>query len=132
MLEFINALFEKGLSGRTRQAAIYNARVFFEQCVRNDWLDLPKIPLLFQEDLPPREKHNPRYIPEEVLEQLNQHIEELPESVMRMFLVIQECGMRISELCLLKYDCISQDAAGDWWLTYHQPTFRPFHWHTPN
>ena len=113
IIDFISSLLEKGLSGRSRQAAIYNVRVFFELCVRNDWLDLPKIPLLFQEDLTPREKHNPRYIPNKVLEQLNQHVEELPESVMRMFLVIQECGMRISELCLLKYDCISQDAAGE-------------------
>ncbi|MGG6240578.1 tyrosine-type recombinase/integrase [Nodosilinea sp. AN01ver1] len=127
MVDFISFLSEKGLSGRSRQAAIYNIRVFLEQCICNDWLDLPKIPLLFPEDLPPREKRNPRYIPEEVLEKLNQFAEEMPGPVLRMFLVIQECGMRISELCLLKYDCISQDAAGDWWLTYHQFKMRKDH-----
>jgi integrase/recombinase XerD len=46
---------------------------------------------------------------------------------MRMFLVIQEAGMRISELCLLPYDCLSQDAAGDWWLTYRQYKSRKDH-----
>lgn len=127
VVDFLSYLVEINLGGRSRQQAIYNLRIFFEHCVRNDWLDLPKIPLVFQEDLPPREKHNPRFIPDAVIEQLNIHIEELPEPLMRMFLVIQEVGMRISELCLLKRDCITQDAEGDWWLTYHQFKMRKDH-----
>lgn len=127
VLDFLSYLLEQGLGGRSRQSAIYNIRVFFENCVRNEWLDIPKTLLIYQEDLPPREKHHPRFIPNEVIEQLNRHIDELPEPIMRMFLVIQECGMRIAELCLLKRDCISQDAVGDWWLTYHQYKMRKDH-----
>lgn len=35
--------------------------------------------------------------------------------------------MRISELCTLKYDCIVQDAAGDWWLHYYQYKMKKDH-----
>lgn len=37
-----------------------------------------------------------------------------------MILIIQESGMRVSELCRLKFDCLRQDSAGDWWLNYYQ------------
>ena len=46
---------------------------------------------------------------------------------MRMFLVLQETGVRIAELCLMPFDCLRQDAAGDWWLTYHQYKMRKDH-----
>lgn len=72
------------------------------------------------DDYPKRPKAVPLYIPESVLSQLNAHIDELPESVMRMTLVSMECGMRISELLHLKQDCLLQDKAGDWFLRYYQ------------
>ena len=34
-----------------------------------------------------------------------------------MVLVLLETGLRISELCHLGFNCINQDAQGDWWLT---------------
>ena len=48
------------------------------------------------------------------------HVDDLPESVMRMTLIIIECGMRISELLYLKPDCLLQDKSGDWFLRYYQ------------
>ncbi|MBC7970087.1 MAG: tyrosine-type recombinase/integrase [Verrucomicrobia bacterium] len=58
----------------------------------------------------------PRYIPAEVLEQLHQHLGLLPPPYQRMVLVLLETGLRISEVCHLSFDCINQDAQGDWWL----------------
>ncbi|HEY9659570.1 MAG TPA: tyrosine-type recombinase/integrase [Allocoleopsis sp.] len=58
----------------------------------------------------------PRYIPPEVLEQLHQHLDVLPLPYQRMVLVLLETGLRISEVCHLSFDCISQDSQGDWWL----------------
>lgn len=128
IVDFLAYLAGKGLSGRSRQAIIYNLRLFFEQSLINEWTDLPRHFLLIHpEDLPPREKTKPRFIPQEVLEQLNQHIGDLPAPVMRMFLVLQETGVRISELCLMPFDCLRQDAAGDWWLTYYQYKMRKEH-----
>lgn len=54
------------------------------------------------------------------MQQLNKHVEELAEPVIRMVLVLQECGMRISELVHLKFDCLLQDKSGDWFLRYYQ------------
>lgn len=46
---------------------------------------------------------------------------------MRMVLVIQEAGMRIGELCRLKFDCLRQDSAGDWGLNYYQSKMKKDH-----
>ena len=51
---------------------------------------------------------------------INENIEILPKPVMRMILVIQECGLRVSELLLLKINCIEQDTEGTWYLRYMQ------------
>ena len=92
---------------------------FLELCHQNEWLPVTRY-LVRREDHPKRKKALPRYIPESVMQQLNEHIDDLPESVMRMTLVIIECGMRISELLHLKQDCLLQDKAGDWFLRYYQ------------
>lgn len=67
------------ISPRTRQARIYILRLFIDTCIRNRWLDFPGEPMVYPEDLPPRVRSNPRFIPSEVLEQLNQHLDDLPE-----------------------------------------------------
>jgi hypothetical protein len=43
---------------------------------------------------------------------------------MRKVLILQECGMRISELLLLSLDCLSQDARGVYYLRYLQGKVR--------
>lgn len=44
----------------------------------------------------------PRYIDEHILEQLNGKLDKLEPYIATMVVVLQECGMRISELCTLK------------------------------
>ncbi|MEC4818230.1 MAG: site-specific integrase [Scytonema sp. PMC 1069.18] len=63
-------------------------------------------------------KITPRFIPDNVLAQLNQHLVALPEPVQRMVLVIQECGLRVSELIGLQFDCLQQDSTGGWFLKF--------------
>lgn len=46
------------------------------------------------------------YIPEEVWNQLEQHLHYLPESIQRMVLVIKTTGIRIGELLNLPLDCL--------------------------
>ncbi|MEA5516958.1 tyrosine-type recombinase/integrase [Nodularia sp. UHCC 0506] len=60
----------------------------------------------------------PRFIPNDVLQQLNQHLEALPEPVQRMVLVIQECGLRVSELVGLNFNCLQEDAKGGWFIKF--------------
>jgi integrase/recombinase XerD len=117
----------KWLEYLSRQS--YNVRIkgivhinqFFELCQRSQWLDLIDKPLIYKEDYPGKQpRPTPRDIPHEVVEQVSQNLEKLPEPYMRMILVIQETGMRVAELCLLQFNCLRQDNHGDWFLNYHQ------------
>lgn len=127
IIEFLGYLASNKLSEKTRQNAIVYLGEFCALCYRNEWADVGDKALIYKEDLPRRNKPVPRYIPQEVLEQLNQHIGTLPESIMRMVLVIQEAGMRVGELCRLRFDCLRQDSAGDWWLYYYQYKMKKDH-----
>lgn len=118
ILDLLADMASEDISATTRSHVIAMLRDFLELCNQNDWLPVGRY-LIRREDYPTRKKALPRYIPESVLQQLNEHIDELPESVMRMTLVIMECGMRISELLHLKQDCLLQDKAGDWFLRYY-------------
>jgi integrase len=120
IIKFLTYLVTKKLAEKTRLNAIVYLNTFFTLCSQNGWLDVSDKALIYKEDYPRLKKPAPRYIPPEVLEQINQYIETLPESVIRMVLVIQESGMRIGELCRLRFDCLRQDSAGDWWLNYYQ------------
>ena len=76
--------------------------------------------LIYDEDLPSPRKRQPRFLPQIILDQLHQHMETLDPSILRLLLILEECGMRISELCTLPMSCLTQDAAGDWFLRYYQ------------
>jgi len=90
---------------------------FFDLGKLNNWFEVQPC-LIRPEDYPKKPKRLPRYIPEEVMQQLNQHLDRLPESVMRMVLVIQECGFRVGELCQLKFDCLKSDGKGGGFIQY--------------
>jgi integrase len=120
ILDYLSYLASSGSAAKTRIAYIADLRTFLELCAREKWLDVPEKRLIYDDDLPRRNKPLPRFIPMEVLDQLNQHVDALPAQIRRMVLIIQECGMRISELCTLPFDCLVQDASGDWFLRYYQ------------
>lgn len=119
IIDFTIHLASSELAPATRYKILSDTKLFFDACYQNEWLNISRY-LVRQEDFPKIPKSIPRYIPEEVMQQLNKHIEELSEPVMRMVLVLQECGMRISELVNLNFDCLLQDKAGDWFLRYYQ------------
>lgn len=119
IIDFLAHLAGTDLSTSTRCHTIGGIRGFLEMSYQNEWLEVSRY-LIRDEDFPTRPKPLPRYIPEDVMQQLNAHLGHLPEPVMRMVLVLQECGMRISELLHLKPDCLLQDKAGDWFLRYYQ------------
>ena len=53
------------------------------------------------------------YIPEEVWQQLDEHLHHLPEPLQRMVLIIRATGMRIGEVLNLPLDCLRQ--RGEQW-----------------
>jgi len=115
------------LSAKTRAMRILDLRTVLDVCVREGWADVPDRPLIYDDDIPHRPKAEPRFIPEEVLEQLNRQLDALGAPIVRMVIIVQEDGMRISELCGLAWNCLHQDGDGDWWLRYYQGKLKKEH-----
>lgn len=118
--QYLNEINLKGLKPSTVTGRISTLDVFFTTIQRFEWGDLPSRMLIFQEDYPKVPKAQPRYIDEHVLEQLNGKLDKLEPYIATMVMVIQECGMRISELCTLKKGSVITDKEGDSFLKYYQ------------
>lgn len=117
IVSYLEYLAQQELGAVTRTHRIAALELFFRVGNMNRWFEAQ--PYLFlPEDRPKIPKNLPRYIPEEVISQLNQHLDALPEPIMRMTLIIQECGLRISELRNLRRDCLKQDASGGWFIQF--------------
>src|SRR5919202_1131515 len=118
VVEYLNYLLEKGLTVESRQPKISYLKEFLEYSARFDWIETTKETLVYDGDLPKRTKRLPRFIPQQILEKLDENLNLLPDCIARMIIVVRESGMRISELCHLNFDCIHQDVQGAWWLVY--------------
>ncbi|NJM21301.1 MAG: tyrosine-type recombinase/integrase [Richelia sp. SL_2_1] len=117
ILDYIDYLNQLRLKSHRKSFLLSFIRLFFEDIHRNEWLDV-KDYLIYDEDFFTHEEHLPRIIPEEVIRQLNEHLDNLPAPVMRMVLVQQELGLRVGELLLLPFNCLKQDTEGSWWIQF--------------
>ena len=117
MIAYLEYNNQKELAPKTKSSCLSSLISLFEAGVANNWFVVEPY-LIRQEDYPKLNKALPRYIPDDVVCQLNQHLDALPESIMRMLLVIQECGLRISELSQLPLDCLKQDGKGGWFIQF--------------
>jgi hypothetical protein len=106
---------------------VLNLRNFLETAARERWLRIASERMIFDEEILRPPKPQPRYIPTAVLDQLNSHLGNLKAPWMQMVLILQECGMRISELLQLAPDCLTQDARGTFYLRYMQGKMKREH-----
>lgn len=123
LLRYLGYLPTRVCTG-VRKNHVINLRTFLEIAYREQWLPTGPERLIYDEEVPQPSKPQPRYIPATVLDQLNQHLHELKPHWMRKVLILQECGMRISELLQLPLDSLSQDARGVYYLRYLQGKVR--------
>lgn len=128
MRQFVTDIKEMDLSDTSKGHYLSGVKNFLELSAEEGWADTPKIVLIDRHSIPRQDINiNPRFIPLEVVKQLNHNLDYLPPPVIRMVLVIQDCGMRVSELCQLKFDCLTQDTEGDFFLHYYQFKMRKDH-----
>lgn len=128
MIEFIDYINKKGFAESTKNNYLSRLRKVFRICRREELLDITPEKLIFSSDLSGREKNKSiKYIPSQVLGQLNKHLESLSPVLRRMVLIIQEAGMRITELCNIPFDCLLKDYQGDYFLRYYQSKMRKEH-----
>lgn len=111
---------KKGLKGSTIKRRLAALRQYFEWCEDSSIIRFGSTRLIRDSDYPKVNDSLPKFIPEYVMSQLNENIDGLHPHVMRLFLVLQDVGMRISECCSLAYDCIYPDAQGDYFIKYYQ------------
>lgn len=98
-------------------------KIFLEYIQRAQYPEAPELPsllLLFKEDLPRRPQitgNDIKYIPDGVLQQLDDHLENLsPVEYIPIVLLLRACGWRISDILNLKFDkCLDRTDQG-WYL----------------
>lgn len=116
-LNFINSQVHKPI---TLNSKISMVEMLFVNIQRFDWKDAPSKILIFKEDYPRIPKAIPRYIDDMILLQLNSKLNKLQPYLATMVMIIQECGMRVSELCTLKRGCVITNQEGDNFIKYYE------------
>ncbi len=111
------------LSANTTNTYLVVLRGFLQTCHRNDWMPgLPPHAALYLDELPPRPRPLPRFIPEFVMSQLEDpdNLALLPDETTRHLLIlIQETGLRANDACTLEYNPVIADSAGWPCLKYY-------------
>jgi integrase/recombinase XerD len=111
-----NQLFEefdyylKSLKQSPRSISLHYMTLinFFNLCRQEEWLEVNTYWFKgrYKDSTPKND--DIEYIPEEVWQQLDEHLYHLPEPLQRMVLVIRGTGLRIGELLNLPLDCLRQ------------------------
>lgn len=111
------------LSGNTTNSYLVVLRAFLQACHRHGWMPgLPGEAVLYLDELPPRPRPLPRFIPEFVMAQLEDpdNLARLPdETTLHLLVLIQETGLRARDACILGFNPIIVDSAGWPCLKYY-------------
>src|SRR5260370_22041140 len=114
--------YGKPLRSKFILGAVNALRQFLESLERVSSPDAPLIPvgkLIWADELgsaPQPNRQKIKYIPEQILAQLEQHMEKLPDVYLPAVIVLRASGWRISDVLNLRYDiCLVRSASG-WWL----------------
>jgi integrase len=126
IVEFIKMLNKHFTSG-TVAYAIGNLKLFLETCANHGFASVPNKTLIFKEDFPKRARPNPKFIPDEVLQQIFAHLDQLPEPYRLLVLILEQTGCRVGEALGLTLDCLSTDAEGDYFLKRWVNKQKKFH-----
>lgn len=120
IIGFIHYLARRGLNPATRGITLLNLRTFHQITLQEEWLDFPNKPIIFNSDLPKDSTITPKYISQDVLNQLKRHLHRLSPWMQNFVIVLMETGRRVSEVSFLQFDCLEYDSDGDWLLRVHE------------
>ena len=111
---------DKKLSYSVKMHLITDLKLFLQDCSRFNWAKVTKESLIYPEDYPRDKKSLPRYIHDDVINQLNNSLDALPKPIACMVKLLRDTGIRSSELIRMKLDCLHQDSQGDYWIDVYQ------------
>ncbi len=125
IVNFLND-FCRGKSSNYMQHILGTLRDFFNQGNLHGWFKVSE-QLIRDEDYPKWKKGKPKDIPSKVLEQIENNLHQIPDSIARMWMLGFFCAMRISELQLCPLDCLKQDSRGRWFITFYRRKNKDYH-----
>lgn len=106
------------LSKTTQNTQIIYVKTFLNTGTINGWFNVSTY-ILAKKTYTIKPNHNKiRYIPDEVLRQLDEHLHLLPDPVQRMVVLIRALGLRAGELLQLRFDCLRQHRDGEWSIQF--------------
>ena len=112
---YLAHLAAHGPAPNTRLGYLTSLRGFLETARRRGWLELPADAVLYHDDLPRRPAGLPRFVPEDVMAQLESEaaLARLPDATTRhLVVVVIETGLRAGDACRLERDCLVPDSVG--------------------
>ena len=124
--DFFAYLSRQGLGVTSYNRRISCLKTFFTVGSILDIKGLPDKPILFNKDFRKKPALMPRYFTDRELSQMNAHISELPSQIARMFFVLENCGMRVSDICSSTIlvngaPCLRDSKNGGMIFTYYMP-----------
>jgi integrase len=121
VLRYISVLRTDGRAAAGYNRYLGDLRVFLETCAHHLQIaGFSKERIVFDDDFARTPEYLSREIPEEVLVQLREHVDTLPTTILRMVVILLECGLRLNELCSLSLDCLVCDDRHEWYLRFYQ------------
>ncbi len=120
MLDFIGYAHNLKQANEAKNKIITHIKQMIILAGFEGWANVTKEKIMYREDRLPVIRTKPRYIPDSVLEQLNRHIDNLPDDTRRLVLLLQHTGRRVGEICALPIDCTITDGDGDYFLRYYE------------
>ena len=120
ILDYISYTQNLNTSYIDRHKRLSSLKEFLELCHREKWLSISSGQLIYTDDFPKTKRNfKPNYIPDEVVRKIYQCIDKVSSPVYgRMFLIQMQVGCRVSDLRLLKYECLTQTSQGQYILQY--------------
>jgi site-specific recombinase XerD len=109
IIGFIQYLAKRGLNPMTRGITLLNIRTLHQIALQEEWLDFPDKQVIFNSDLPKDATITPKYISQQVLNQLKKHLHQLSPWMQNFVTVLMETGRRVSEVSSLTFNCLEQD-----------------------
>jgi integrase len=112
----------KLLSAKYIWLAVHAVRHFLEYLERTSSPNAPLTSvskLIWADELgsvPQSSRQKIKYIPEQVLVQLEQHMENLPTIYLPVVIILRASGWRVSDVLNLRYDCCLVHSSSGWWL----------------
>jgi len=101
------------MTAERRLHTVILLQAMFTYMQRHHWPEAPQQLLIYDEDFPQRIRHQPRPIPEAVMEQLLAHLDRLSPYDQHLVQIMSVMGLRSVDALHLVEDCLEYDAAGD-------------------